>query len=85
MAIDAQARGLAAGAGKARSEAVDASGGSAALPSSVSSAAVIVFSGALSAHATFTLDASAPRAQTIKNNTSGAYDLFVKRGSGGTA
>lgn len=65
------------------SNVIDVSAGSQALASSAARA-FLAFNGALSADAVITLPLGA-RVQKIRNDTTGAYKLSVRRGTSGAA
>lgn len=68
----------------AQSVSVSLAAGDVALTSTQSRAALIVLTGTLTANRTVTLS-SVARSQRIRNDTTGSFDVFVKRGSAGAS
>ena len=63
---------------------IDVSSHASTLTDDESAAPVITFTGALAGNSTFQLSTLA-HVQRIENDTTGAFDLFIKRGASGAA
>lgn len=64
---------------------IDVSSHASTLTDAESAAPWIIFTGALAANATFEFATSPARQQIVENATTGAFDLFIRRGPGGVA